>query len=348
MNGLLGVVVGLLSWIVSVQANLITTKLEEAPRAAPPPIQIGRATNLTTQAFSATAEPIGLTTRPAALTIAAAPSPTPSPNATAEALFARAKAYWQARTDVPYLRYGALIRYEHNRHVFDNWWDAYERTSDKTIGLTPLLDPVENNRRISGVPFSIFGVKIFDTNPDAEPVRLDEPRIDPTSSFGVAGSSGNVTLPEPAASGLPELAASAPSPAASGELREITSVAVSSRAYQIELAGSERLDGVDALHLTLVPLREPAVNRLRDLWLDPTTYRTIQLNVQGILNGKPYDAVEWTVRYTLVEGREYLQQLVADEPLHFGLDTTLPRFEYDFVDYHFPPTVPQFTFDRPF
>lgn len=304
MNGLLRVIVCLLSWGVGV------------------------------------AEPMSATARPAKLAVAPAPSPTPSPNAAAEALFARAKAYWQARTDVPYLRYGALVRYEHNRHVFDNWWDAYERTSDKTIGLTPLIDPVENNRRIAGVPFSIFGVKIFDTNPDAEPVRLDEPRIDPTSSFGVAGSASKVTMPEPVASD--------PSPAASGELREITSVAVASRAYQIELVGSERLDGVDALHLTLVPLREPAVNRLRDLWLDPTTYRTIQLNVQGILNGKPYDAVEWTVRYTLVEGREYLQQLVADEPLHFGLDTTIPRFEFDFVDYHFPPTVPQFTFDRPF
>jgi len=335
----LGVIVCLLSWPLSVEADAITDKPAD-PLIGPPANLTSRATNRIAEPISATAQPISATEGPATLAVAAAPSPTPSPNAAAEALFARAKAYWQARTDVPYLRYGALVRYEHNRHVFDNWWDAYERTSDKAIGLTPLIDPVENNRRIGGVPFSIFGVKIFDTNPDAEPVRLDEPRIDPTSSFGVAGSVANVAMPEPAAS--------VPSPAASGELREITSVAVASRAYQIELAGTERLDGVDALHLTLVPLREPAVNRLRDLWLDPTTYRTIQLNVQGILNGKPYDAVEWTVRYTLVEGREYLQQLVADEPLHFGLDTTIPRFEYDFVDYHFPPTVPQFTFDRPF
>jgi hypothetical protein len=339
VRALIGVVICLLSLAVGVGADALAVKPEAALPASPAKLT-GWPTESTAQPIGATAERMRATDRPALLAVAAAPSPTPSPNAAAEALFARAKAYWQARTDVPYLRYGALVRYEHNHHVFDNWWDAYERTSDKTIGLTPLVDPVENNRRIAGVPFSIFGVKIFDTNPDAEPVRLDEPRIDPTSSFGVAGSAANVTMPEPEASD--------PSPAASGELREITSVAVASRTYQIELAGSERLDGVDALHLTLVPLREPAVNRLRDLWLDPTTYRTIQLNVQGILNGKPYDAVEWTVRYTLVDGREYLQQLVADEPLHFGLDTTIPRFEYDFVDYHFPATVPQFTFDRPF
>ncbi len=275
---------------------------------------------------------------------APAPSPAPSPNAAAEALFARAKDYWRARTDVPYLRYGALIRYEHNRHVFDNWWDAYERTSDKAIGLTPLLDAVENNRRLGGVPFSIFGVKIFDTNADAEPIRIDEPRIDPTSSFGVLGRGNGGTLLAPQELGVGVVPEASPT----GDLREITSVEVSARAYQIEIAGTEQLAGADAIHLTFVPLRDPESNRLRDLWVDPETGRTIQETVQGILDTKPYDRVKWTVRYVLVDGREYLQQLIADEPLHFGIDTTIPKFEFDFVDYHFPSTVPQFTFDRGF
>jgi hypothetical protein len=275
---------------------------------------------------------------------APAPSPTPSPNAAADALFARAKEYWRARTDVPYLRYGALIRYEHDRHVFDNWWDAYERTSDKAIGLTPLLDAAENNRRLGGVPFSIFGVKIFDTNADAEPIRIDEPRIDPTSSFGVLGRGNGGTLLAPQQLGVGVVPESSPP----GELREITSVEVSARAYQIEIAGTEQLGGADAIHLTFVPLRDPETNRLRDLWLDPETGRTIQETVQGILDSKPYNAIKWTVRYVLVDGREYVQQLIADEPLHFGFETTIPKFEYDFVDYHFPATVPQFTFDRGF
>jgi len=269
---------------------------------------------------------------------APAPSPTPSPDAAAEAMFARAKQYWQARRDVPYLRYGALVRYLHKGHVFDNWWDAYERTADKALALEPLLDPVENNRRLGGVPFSIFGITIFDTNPDAEPIRLDEPRIDPTSSFGVSGRGTGVTLPAGGAEASPQ----------PGDLREITRVEASTRDYQISIAGTDRLGDVDAIHLKFVPLTDPAINRLRELWLDPQTYRTIQAKVQGILSGKPYDGVEWTVRYTVVDGRNYLQQLIADEPLHFGLDTTIAKFEYDFVDYHFPDTVPKFTFDRPF
>jgi len=106
--------------------------------------------------------------------------------------------------------------------------------------------------------------------------------------------------------------------------------------------------GAPALHLKLEPLRDPKLNRLRDLWLDPATYRTVQSSVQGLLSGQPYDAVRWTVRYVVLDGREYVQQIYAEEPLRFGLDTIVPKFEFDFVDYHFPNDVPQFTFDRPF
>jgi hypothetical protein len=271
----------------------------------------------------------------------AAPQATPASNPAADALFARARLYWRERKDVPYLRYGALVRYLHSGHVFDNWWDAYLRTSDKAIGLTPLIDPVENNRRLGGVPFSIFGVKIFDTNPDAEPIRIDEPRIDPTSSFGIVTREGDVTM---------SAATPTPAPVVSGEpeLREIGSVDASLHEYRIAIVGSDPLDGVAATHLTFVPLGDPQVYRIRDLWVDPATGRPIQMIVQGILNGQPYDSVKWTVRFTLVDGREYLQQLIADEPLRFGFETVVPKFEFDFVDYHFPDTIPQFIFDRPF
>jgi len=54
------------------------------------------------------------------------------------------------------------------------------------------------------------------------------------------------------------------------------------------------------------------------------------------------------VRYIELNGQNYLQQIYADAPLHFGFDTTVPKFEFDFVDYHYPADVPKFTFDRPF
>lgn len=266
-----------------------------------------------------------------------APTVTPSPNAQAERIFARARDAWRTRNDVPYLRYGALVRFVSGRHLSDNWWDAYYRTRDGALALEQLHDAAEENRRLAGVPFSIFNVKLFDTNPDADPIRIDEPRIDPMSSFGMISRFGRTSDGAPSG---------APSPAPSDEFREITRVEANTRDYQVELAGTEPYESQPALHLTLVPLRDPRVNRLRDLWIDPVTYRTIALCVQGVLNGKPYDGIKWTVRYVVLDGRNYVQQIVADEPLHFGFDTTIPKFEFDFVDYHFPADVPKMTFER--
>ena len=288
-------------------------------------------------------------------TPAAMSSATPAPDPEAERLVARARAAWRARTDVPFVRYGALVRYLHDGHVFDNWWDAKYRSSDGALALFRLVDAVEERHRLGGIPFSIFGLKIFDTNPDAEPIRLDEPRIDPASSFGVLDRFGATIVPRATPTPRPDPAGDfvapdftiTPSDRAT-PLREITHVEATTRAYEIRSAGSETIAGARALHLTLVPLRDPKINRLRDLWLDPTTYRTVRMRVQGILGGKPYDGIAWTIHYALVEGRQYVQQIVADEPLHFGIDVTVPKFEIDYVDYHFPADFPKFTFDRPF
>ncbi len=276
------------------------------------------------------------------------PAPTPSPDAQAERVFQKAREAWRQRSDVPYLRYGALVRYLHNGHVFDNWWDSYYRHRDGALALEPLHDIDEEKRRLGGVPFSIFGVKIFDTNRDAEPIRLDDPRIDPISSFGVLTRAPyRVESPRAQATASPEPSTSpVPEPQSSADYREIARVQANTRDYQIEVVGMEDVAAVPALHLKLTPLREPQINRLRDLWVDPMTYRTVQLNVEGVLGAKPYDSVKWTVRYVLLDGRNYVQQIIADEPLRFGFDTVIPKFEFDFVDYHFPHDVPRYTFDH--
>jgi len=275
------------------------------------------------------------------------PSPEPAPNAEAERIFANAKAVWRARSDLPYLHYGALVRYLHNGHVFDNWWDAYFRTSDGALSLEPWHDIDEEKRRLGGIPFSIFGVTIFDTNPDAEPIRLDDPRFSPISSFGII-TRGEVIVAVPTPAVSVSSGPEPPTPNPTGTLPLIGAVEANPRDYDVELAGTEEVRGMPALHLTLKPLHDPDLYRLRDLWVDPATSRTVQLNVQGILNGEPYDKIEWTVDYVELEGHNYVQQIVADAPLHFGLDTVIPKFEIDLVDYHYPADVPKYTFDRPF
>jgi hypothetical protein len=262
-----------------------------------------------------------------------------TPDPEGERYYAQARAVWRARTDLPFIHYGALIRYEHNKHVFDNWWDAYYRTSDGSIALKRLVDVDEDRRRLRGIPFSIFGVTIFDTNRDSEPIELDDPRIAPVYSFEIGPSFGVVPKGGLAPEIVPE-----PVPTDSSGLHQIALVASRSGAYFVRYVGTSRIGDVDAVHLTFTPLHDPKIDRLRELWMDPATGRTMELRVQGILSGKPYDGASWIVHYVELDGRNYLQQIVADGPLHFGLNTTIPRLEFDFFDYHFPATVPPDTF----
>ena len=271
-----------------------------------------------------------------------APEVTPSPNVAAEQDFAKVRQVWRDRTDARYLRYGALERYQHGKYVVDTWWDAYYRTSDGALKLERLHDVPAENARLKGVAFSIFGATIFDTNPDSDVIRVEDPQIEPDASFGLKSRFGaTLTLASPSPGPSPAPGASS----ASDALREITRVEANTRAYQVEIAGTETLNGAPALHLQLTPLRDPKVNRLRDVWVDPVTYRTIALRVQGLFDGKPYDGISWMVHYVVLDGRNYVQQIVAEAPLEFGVDVKIPKFEFDFVDYRFLDSVPRFTFD---
>jgi hypothetical protein len=269
------------------------------------------------------------------------PTPIPTPDAEAERLFGLTKEWWRGRKDAPYLSYGALIRYKSGPHVFDNWWNATFRTSDRAIKLERIPIPDDEAKRLRGFPITIFGFKIADTNADAEPIRVEVPQIDPTSDFGIVSKiRSNVTVSaEPTDNPLLE-----PSPGATG-LREIGQVEVALRDYDVRLVGEETLRDGDTYHLKLTPLRDPGTNRLRDIWMHKETSATLQLNVGGIFNGLPYDRLVWTVLYVQLGDRWYVQQ-VRTGNMHFGLDTNIDAMEFDFVDFRFPADVPAFTFDK--
>ena len=112
------------------------------------------------------------------------------------------------------------------------------------------------------------------------------------------------------------------------------------------LVGQEQLQYGLAYHLVLTPLHDPAIYRLRDLWIDTTNDVTLRMRIQGLLNGKPYDSVPWTVDYVPIDGHYYLQQIKCDTALRFGADTIIPAMEIDYVDYHFPANVPPVEFQK--
>ncbi len=178
----------------------------------------------------------------------------------------------------------------------------------------------------------MFGLKIFDTNPDADEIAMRQPAIDPAFTFGLMPHAFLPAVPRSAGDPTPDPDAA--------RLREIGRVIAVNREYAISYAGEERLRYGDAYHLALQPLRDPQLNRLRDIWIEKESHLLLRARVAGIYDGAPYDRVTWTVEYVPLEGRIYIQQVRTDQDMHFGVER-IAHMKLDFVDYRFPKERPR-------
>jgi hypothetical protein len=261
---------------------------------------------------------------------AAAPDP--------DALFLQARQTWRGRTEAPFVSYAVRASYLFHNHLIADWFQLTYRASDGALSVRTIDVPGEAARKEGGFPFYIFGLKIFDTNPDADEIAMRQPAIDPAFTFGL--------MPH---AFLPAVlrAAGDPTPDPdSARLREIGRVIAVNREYAISYAGEEQLRYGDTDHLTLRPLRDPQLNRLRDVWIEKQSHLLLRARVAGIYDGAPYDRVSWTVEYVPLDGRVYIQQVRTEQDMHFGIDR-IAHMKLDFVDYRFPKDVPDYVFLPP-
>lgn len=301
---------------------------------------------------------------------AEAPPQTPS----ADAIFSAAKSAWRARREAPFVAFNLRERYDWRGRTHDNWWQVAYRDTDRALALRRIIVAEDERARLKGTPiglnirYKLHNAKAdsFDTNPNADAFPILEPQIEPNASFGLlrrepklalvgnatarpdaGGSPGPNARPTPAPSPTPQAALAPPSLFATEKpLREVARVEAVARDYAIAFAGTERVRGAETYHLALTPLRDPSVYRLRDLWVDTRSFTTVQLNVQGIFEGKPYADARWTVSFVTLGGNPYVQQIRTDDTLRFGLDRVVTGMEFDFVAYDFPGTLPDMTFQR--
>lgn len=282
-----------------------------------------------------------------------------------EQIFAAAKRAWSNRVNPPYVSYALLERYTWRDRVHENWWQCSYRDRDRRLALVRLIVPQQETERLKGVSVLLklrthageANGDRLDTNPDADAFPILDPMIEPISSFGMlhgpetAALVGGAPAPRSARAASPAPEPGSPNP--SGEtlqpaapLRELARVEVVARDYRIALAGIEQIHGTAAYHLTLVPLRDPRIHRLRDLWIATDTFETLQLALDGLFEGKPYEDARWIVSYVDVGGRRWIGQVRTVDTLRFGADRFVSGLEFDFVQYEFPRAIPDYTFEH--
>lgn len=245
-------------------------------------------------------------------------------------IYDRARYAWRSQT------YPSDLQYRTTIHVVEGSKDEFEHfTSESRDGGVRSSGVSEEEARAphdpNGVDFKITITLGWNTGSggqsetttvdankkDASPDYLGVPLLNPAYAFGLD------TAPEPRET-PGDITSARSSP------KSIVTVTAVNRAYNIALAGIENIDGTDAYHLELEPLRDPKVFRLRDLWIDDSTYHVLRLQTQGNFMNAPMTNVPWLVTFQEIGGAEYIDSETAEGPLPFKRDRTYTRAAISF------------------
>ncbi len=266
--------------------------------------------------------------RAAAAQTAAQETESPAPSEAvppADEIFARVRTAWRRRTVAPLTRYKITAFYEASGKTFREDYHCFYRARDEHLKAYNVpVPPEENQRRLGGFAIWILGA-VIDTNPvEHPPIRIPTPQLIPyvPLGLGVPGSEA----PEGAAAATPP-----PSPEALRELGRVVSV---NRIYAIEFAGVERVSDIETYHLRLTPLREPHVNKLRELWADTRTFDVVRLDVAGVDALEPLGPDAARIDFASIGGRRVIERIAALETIRAFRN--VKHLVFSFREYEFP------------
>jgi len=172
-----------------------------------------------------------------ALTVGASSTPTLTPRE----VYVRVVTTMHAIETPPYLRFDAEVRFTHGSKVVDRSTEDFERTEDRRTFVRPSGGAPGTSQEISlPIPPDLF---LGHSPPSALPSPTPESQL---------------------ASGLDD----------TGGLKNIATVQAINVHYVVDALPLEDLPNcAEAIHLRLEPMGDPLRYNLRELWIDPATFR---------------------------------------------------------------------------
>ncbi|NNM99491.1 MAG: hypothetical protein HKL91_06820 [Candidatus Eremiobacteraeota bacterium] len=117
------------------------------------------------------------------------------------------------------------------------------------------------------------------------------------------------------------------------QLHVITTVVAYARRYIITLAGEDMIGTHRCYHLVLRPIHINGRYRLRDLWIDTTTYATIRARIALNFVTGPGTHIPWTIDFADIHGARYISSERADAPYRYA-GRVYDRVTIRFVNVH--------------
>ncbi|HET7814474.1 MAG TPA: hypothetical protein VFL13_08880 [Candidatus Baltobacteraceae bacterium] len=247
-------------------------------------------------------------------------------------IYDRARHVWDAQRYPDFLSYTIAVQVsergvEKSRH-YHVTFDVHNRAIDvNPVSDEELAAPPTPTGMVIHLQPKRQGHVLVDKkvgNPGDAVDYLGVPKLSPTYAFGLdTGASGDENAAQQDPNALvaeirkefndpapPQTAQNQP-----GGLKTIAVVSSRTRAYTIENAGTETIDGHDCWHLLLSPNHDPQRLRLRELWVDRQTGQTRQLLSAGNFTGS---VAPWLVDFTEIAGAMYISSETAMTPVGVG------------------------------
>jgi hypothetical protein len=261
----------------------------------------------------------------AAVTVGATPSPYGP--VTPEKIFSNARLAMYLHAYPRYITYIIDVQSDaHGKHYHEGY-RAMLRTHDNELVVkqTPVYT---SNKPPNPYGWTFFGINKTGKAADHIPPPFGVPLMSATYDFGLGRPPRALSLSEVAIRAL-EGATPTPAPKVLGNIE------VSGGDYAVTLIGEETVDGHDTYHLGLTPLRDPQSNRVRDVWVDTTTFDVWQLTAQGLyVTGAASDAL-WTVTFIQLHGYWFIRTESTTATLDSGGGIFGPADVYHGVNYTF-------------
>ncbi len=237
-------------------------------------------------------------------------------------IFANARQYWMQQRYPAQLQYRIAVDItEGGKKRVEHYDSTYDAVND-VVDVDPTSD-YEHDHPVkpTGMNFGILGVRLNKPLPTAD--FLGVPKLRPNYSFGMAPF-----VPAPSPTPFNSMALvdeirkefhdpnpHEPKPSPSPSLPEIATVFAQNRQYTIALLGTDTIDGHGCYHLGLKPVKDPGRYRIREAWIDESTFAPWQLKDATNFVSGDATSVPWTIRFADIAGAHYISEEDADAPV---------------------------------
>ena len=259
------------------------------------------------------------------------------------AIFARTEAYWQSARYPKELSYGIVVSvWERGNQSVAHYHSSYDARTDKVRIAAVSDEELAHPYTPHGINFSI---KILNGGiPASAPQRtfdyLGVPVLAPNYSFTLRATPP-LTVEMDGADLVREIRREFHDPAPPGHvqpdtgLKTIAVVTSISSHYVVRLKDVESVDAHNDYHLTLQPIHEPEKYRLRDVWVNASSFATDKLVTQGNFLYGGMGGVPWTVSFEEISGAPYIASEYTESA--FSLD----QYHYDAARITFEDVKPE-------